>query len=319
MPRPNKLLKPRQELTHDLLTQILNYDQQTGVFTWKLAHQGYQQGRPVGSVSKYGRRFYIGQHLVYNAELAWFYMTGSYPPNKIRHKNGDIFDDRFENLELCDYDRSKIKPSEIDRDCPSSLHKMLRRVNRPLITQDFVNSEFEYNPELGTIIGKSTAFSRRMYLGKSVVRNTVKGAVVHVNGLTVAAGALAVLMMTGIRPKGRSRVRYKDGNPSNIKWSNIEFTLHAHRFGRALKKSYSKTITGVTFSKANGLFKAYININRKKRHLGYFDKFVDAVRARAAAEENYTPDLIGKTEASDFLEKVSNGEIPDDYNPYFGE
>jgi len=98
-------------LTQDRLKELLNYDSDTGVFTWRIARKG--SGRLVGDVAgclaphsngvggKARTRdlVLIGiDYKLYRAHrLAWFYVHGSWP-NKIDHINGDPTDNRIVNL-----------------------------------------------------------------------------------------------------------------------------------------------------------------------------------------------------------------------------
>ena len=51
-----------------------------------------------------------------------------------------------------------------------------------------------------------------------------------------------------------------------------------------------KNIPGVCYIKSNGKYKAYIKINNKQKHLGYFDNLEDAIKARKGAEESMKGD-----------------------------
>lgn len=46
-----------------------------------------------------------------------------------------------------------------------------------------------------------------------------------------------------------------------------------------------KNIPGVCWSKSNNKYKAYIKIDNKQHHLGYYDNLEDAIQARKRAEE----------------------------------
>ena len=46
-----------------------------------------------------------------------------------------------------------------------------------------------------------------------------------------------------------------------------------------------KNIPGVCWSKSNNKYKAYIKIDNKQHHLGYYDNLEDAIQARRQAEE----------------------------------
>lgn len=92
----------KSTLTHARLQELLDYDPQTGIFTWK---------KPTG------RRVKVGQiagcdigsgHLVIRIDtraycyhrLAWLYVTGEWPPQEIDHKDRNPGNNRFDNLRL---------------------------------------------------------------------------------------------------------------------------------------------------------------------------------------------------------------------------
>lgn len=51
-----------------------------------------------------------------------------------------------------------------------------------------------------------------------------------------------------------------------------------------------KGIAGVCWSKSNNKYKAYIKIDNKQHHLGYYDNLEDAIQARRQAEEKLKGD-----------------------------
>jgi len=88
------------DLTQERLRQVLRYDQETGKCFWlqRAAHRR-NPGDEAGCPSKDGRiRIRIDNQLFYRYRLAWLYMTGSWPQQKVDHINGDHTDDRWKNL-----------------------------------------------------------------------------------------------------------------------------------------------------------------------------------------------------------------------------
>lgn len=106
------------ELTQEIVRELLDYDPNTGVLTWKerspslfncVKHSeewackrwnNRCAGKPAGSlmssngywrVSIFGR-YYLAHRLV------WLYVTGNFPNHHIDHKNGCRIDNRFDNL-----------------------------------------------------------------------------------------------------------------------------------------------------------------------------------------------------------------------------
>lgn len=90
------------KITDDRLRQVLNYDKNTGVFTWA---QRLSPIADIGSVAgcvQPGGHIHIGIDGVYYGahRLAWLYVTGQWPMCELDHKNLDKTDNRFNNLRL---------------------------------------------------------------------------------------------------------------------------------------------------------------------------------------------------------------------------
>ncbi len=88
-------------ITHEQLKKLLNYDSETGVFTWRVLRPGPKAkvGAVAGSISNKGRRMIQLKGRLYTAaRVAWFYVHGVWPEDQIDHVNGNRLDDRFINL-----------------------------------------------------------------------------------------------------------------------------------------------------------------------------------------------------------------------------
>ena len=87
-------------LTHDRLREVLNYDADTGVFTWRIKlNRKVVVGSEAGSLKPKGYvSIRIDGHPYYAHRLAWCYVYGSWPPEEIDHINGDRADNRIANL-----------------------------------------------------------------------------------------------------------------------------------------------------------------------------------------------------------------------------
>lgn len=92
--------------TFGRIRSLLNYDADTGVFTWREAAGRW--GRiPAGSIAgtsnkKNGyREIWVDGRLYKAHRLAWLYMTCEWPKEEIDHINRIRDDNRFSNLREC--------------------------------------------------------------------------------------------------------------------------------------------------------------------------------------------------------------------------
>lgn len=90
----------RPELTIEYLRSVLHYDQETGIFTWKVRTSnnvkvgdaaGCQNGEGYLLIRVCSRRYLAHR-------LAWLYMHGSWPKDQIDHINRIRTDNRIANL-----------------------------------------------------------------------------------------------------------------------------------------------------------------------------------------------------------------------------
>lgn len=88
-----------KELTQRRLKELLHYDPNTGIFTWRRRRGCRAAGSRAGADHHSGYwRIRVDDRL-YNAHrLAWFYVLGKWPAEQIDHVNGMRSDNRFDNL-----------------------------------------------------------------------------------------------------------------------------------------------------------------------------------------------------------------------------
>lgn len=94
----------KPQLTAKYLRKIMNYDPDTGLFTWAIERRpspfkpgdkaGCKEGKGYISIKIDG-----ASHKAHR--LAWLYTTGKWPKDQIDHRNRIPDDNRFENLREC--------------------------------------------------------------------------------------------------------------------------------------------------------------------------------------------------------------------------
>lgn len=85
-------------LTHARLLALVRYDPETGAFTAKAGRPDVEAGKRLGSITGKGYlHLSIDGRLYLLHRLAWFYMTGRWPP-KVDHRNRRKADNRWVNL-----------------------------------------------------------------------------------------------------------------------------------------------------------------------------------------------------------------------------
>ena len=87
-----------EKLTQELLKEILDYNPETGIFTWKISKQGIKN-KIAGSLKKEGYwriGLYKKQYLAHR--LAFLWMEGYIPENGIDHIDRDKQNNKWNNL-----------------------------------------------------------------------------------------------------------------------------------------------------------------------------------------------------------------------------
>lgn len=89
-------------ITHKQLIQLLDYDQLTGFFYWRISGKKNRAGDRAGhhnDANEY-ERICVAQQSYYSHVLAWFYMTGAWPEQQVDHENLVKIDNAWKNLRL---------------------------------------------------------------------------------------------------------------------------------------------------------------------------------------------------------------------------
>ena len=81
------------------LRELIDYDESTGIFSWKKKRRGIKTGVALGCDNGFGYlRITVLGKSYYAHRLAWLYVYGQWPKNEIDHINGIKNDNRIKNL-----------------------------------------------------------------------------------------------------------------------------------------------------------------------------------------------------------------------------
>jgi len=118
------------EITPEIVQELLHYDPETGVFTWRergrhwfkdeqqfLAWNANYAGKRAGTTwtSPQGyqaRQINLGRKIRKEHRLAWMWMTGEHPPPQIDHRNRIATDNRWDNLRRSSHSENRRNTSK---------------------------------------------------------------------------------------------------------------------------------------------------------------------------------------------------------------
>lgn len=91
------------ELTQDRLKELLDYNPETGLFSWRTdRNQNVKTGDIAGTLQNKGYiHIHVNSKKYVAHRLAWLYIMGEWPKDQIDHINQKRHDNRFINLREC--------------------------------------------------------------------------------------------------------------------------------------------------------------------------------------------------------------------------
>lgn len=239
----------KTDLTAERLREILHYNPETGVFTWRvrrgmaLAESVAGNARPDGRIT-----IYVDSSPYEASHLAWLYIHGSFPPKKLRRKNDDNSDNRIDNF----YDPREPMPKVIH--APLTVERLRELVH--------------YDPGSGV-------FTRLKITGKVGKVGDIAGSQnpqgrieFSVDAKKYLAHRLAWLYMTGEWPD--HEIDHIDGDPTNNRFTNLRDVPHwVNTQNLRAAKSHNKVgILGVR--KRYNRWRAAIVVDGKEIFIGSF-------------------------------------------------
>jgi len=154
------------------------------------------------------------------------------------------------------------------------------------LTHEELLRQLDYNPITGLFYWKSTN-SKRVKVGD--VAGTFKRkdgyVIIIINGTGHKAHRLAWFYVHGYDSE-YSIDHFPDRNKHHNWISNLrEASSQCQTRNQGDRKDNTSGVKGVSLNKRENKWKAYIEINQKRKHLGTFENFDEAVCTRLAGEQ----------------------------------
>ena len=228
----------------------------------------YKSGTKAGAISKTGHRVVCFKGKYYpESNVVWAIHYGKWPESHISYLNGDLQDNRPENL----YESSVGKNKKISRN-EISIERL----------------KFLFSYKDGNII-------RNVAKPPNTKRGDVAGTLndsgyllVNVDGNSIRVHKIIWAIHYNEWPK--LEIDHINGIRSDNRIENLRLASHSENAQNSFVRCTSRTgIKGVRLRDDTGKYHAYIQINKKIIDLGCYDKIKDAVSARKQAEIKYHP------------------------------
>ena len=153
------------------------------------------------------------------------------------------------------------------------------------ITQDFLKSILDYDPDTGKFTWRVSRGNRRSGKIAAIEANNSGYVQIKINGKSYKAHRLAWLWMTGAWPK--DCIDHIDGDKTNNRFSNLRECTHAENHQNSKGRSHNTSgFTGVSLYKKLGRYGANIRVNGKQIYLGLYDTPEQAHAAYLEAKAN---------------------------------
>lgn len=154
-----------------------------------------------------------------------------------------------------------------------------------------IHEYLRYEPETGILfwtVNRGNRFKAGTEAGTVFTDRTSGKQYIRINtlGRLHRAHTLAFVLMTGSVPK--HQVDHINGNGRDNRWSNLrDVSQTDNTRNKRIPRNNTSGSVGVAFSKTSKKWRAYIYVDRKLVHLGYFVNKEDAISRRKGAEVEY--------------------------------
>lgn len=244
-------------LDQSVLKEILDYDRETGVFTWRQRIGSVIVGQRAGSLHNGHWIIRLDGKVQMAARLAWLYEYGVWPTTSLRFRDDNTTNVAIANLRLATKNAERFLNKET-----AKAYKAELRAKSGDLTQENLKKLLHYDPDTGVFVWLSSGSGRK--LGQPAGSAWNGGyRFIHIFGRDVQAARLAWLYVHGELPDGRP-VRFDDNDPSNLRISNLRLALTVKELNKrfrtnnpdSVRNSDLKKYDGMTLSAFNALLES---------------------------------------------------------------
>lgn len=156
----------------------------------------------------------------------------------------------------------------------------MKRPHRPLPTLEYITSKLRYDSRTGKCYRKSN--------GNEITYRNAQGYImVNLHNVPFLLHRIVYYMFHRIDPL-EFEIDHRNCCQTDNRIKNLRLATRSQNVhNMSLNKNNQSGIKGVCWSKEKAMWRAYVTLNRKQKHLGYF-------RLKEHAEEsvkNYRPEL----------------------------
>tara|TARA_R100000789_G_scaffold41611_1_gene43163 strand:+ start:38342 stop:39124 length:783 start_codon:yes stop_codon:yes gene_type:complete len=249
-------------ITREEILKKLSFNSITGELYKKGSMKVAGRVRPSGA-----RTIDIGSRAYEASRIVWFLTTGSWPVGKLRHKDGDKLNNRFDNL--------------------VELTSKWGKVKNPTLEQllEYLYENIHYDENSGKMFWKAYSLKHNKGEELSSVDNCGYPTV-RIMGKHYRQHRLVFLMENGRWPE--SCIDHKNGDTKDNRRCNLrEVTKKQNSKNIKRRSDNTSGIMGVSWAKYLNKWETYINVDGEKIPLGNFEDFFEACCARKSAEVRY--------------------------------
>lgn len=258
-----------QELSISKIKELLSYDPDTGIFKWRVQSGRSAAGVVAGCVIRHGfiQINVLGRVIKAN-RLAWAFIHGEWPDNKIWHIDGNNGNNAATNL------------------------SKLENIVEGEITQDRLKFLLNYNSDTG-VFTWARRTSTRVNIGDEANNRDEDGYIrIRVDSVCYRAHRLAWLWVYGVLPNKENDLDHINGIVDDNRISNLREVTHLVNLQnqrKAHKRSKSKVLGCSPIAKYPGKYRVRLSIDGRVKWIGVFDSLDEAEKAHLEAKRKYHP------------------------------